>query len=82
MPAERAGQGEVGGWVGANSMTVSWLSFEQPLIGAGLAKSRVLSINGPRKQWCHLAEPQIPVFKADFSARASYHRPSILIAYT
>ena len=27
-------------------------------------------------------EPRIPVFKANFSARASYHRPSILIAYT
>ena len=35
-----------------------------------------------RKQWSHLAEPRIPVFMADFSARASYRRPSILIAYT
>ena len=37
MPAERAGQGEVGGWVhpkGTNSMAVSGLSFEQPLVGA------------------------------------------------
>ena len=38
-----------------------------------------LNINGHRKQWSHLAEPRIPVFKADFSARASYRRPSILI---
>ena len=63
-------------------MAVSGLSFEQPLVGAGKAKSRVLRLNGPRKQWSHLAEPRIPVFKADVSARASYHRPSILIAYT
>ena len=67
---------------GANSMAVPGLSFEQPLVGAGLTKSRVLSINGPRKQWSYLAEPRIPVFKAEFSARASYNRPYILIVYT
>ena len=60
---------------GVNSMAASGLSFEQPLVGAGWAISRVLSINGPRKQWSHLAEPQIPVFKAEYFARAS-HRPS------
>ena len=63
-------------------MATSGLSFEKPLVGAGWAISQVLSINGPRKQWSHLAEPRIPVFKADFSARASYRRPSILITYT
>ena len=41
----------------------------------------VLSVNGPRKQWSHLVEPRIPVFKADFLL-ASYHCPSILIAYS
>ena len=66
---------------GANSMAVSGLSFEQ--------RSRVGQIlsfkhkrAGARKQWSHLAQPRIPVFKADFSARASYHRLSILIVYT
>ena len=84
LSASRKGGAGGGGWVhpkGANSMAVSGLSFEQPLVGARSAISWVLSIIGPRKQWSHLAEPRIPVFKADFSARASYHRPSILIAY-
>ena len=83
--ASRKGGAGGGGWVhpkGANSMAVPGLSFEQPLVGAGYANSWVLSINRPRKQWSHLAEPRIPVFKADFSARASYRRPSILITYT
>ena len=83
MPAERAGQGEVGGctrrvqtaWPCLGSALNSpWLEPSRPFLGC-------ISINGPRKQWSHLAEPRIPVFKADFSARASYRRPSILIAY-
>ena len=84
--ASRKGGAGGGGWVhpkGANSMAVSGLSLNSPWLEPGAwAISRVLSINEPRKQWSHLAEPRIPVFKADFSARASYHRPSILIMYT
>ena len=56
----RKGGAREGGWV-HRSMAASGLSFEQPLVEAGQAISRVLSINGPRKQWSHLAEPRIPV---------------------
>ena len=57
-------------------------ALNSPWLEPGRPNLRFVSINGPRKQWSHLAEPRLPVFKADFSARASYHRPSILIAYT
>ena len=44
-------------WVhlkGANSMALSGLGRERPLVGAGQAISLVLSVNGPRKQSFHL----------------------------
>ena len=67
---------------GASRMEASGLGRLNTLVGAELAISQVLIVNGPRKQCCLLVQPQIPVFKADFSARASYHCPSILIAYS
>ena len=62
-----------------NSMAVSVFASEKPLVGAGYAISIHLSINGPRKQYSHLALPPIPVFEVDFSARVSYYCSSILI---
>ena len=53
---------------GANSMAMSGLGHEKPLVGAGYVFPLVLSVNRPRKQSSHLA---ILVFEADLSARVS-----------
>ena len=63
---------------GVNSMVVSVFAGKKPLVGARYAISLDLSINGPRKQYSHLALPPIPVFEVDFSARVSYYCSSIL----
>lgn len=48
---------------GENSVAMSGLGCEKPLVGAGGAITLVLS---PRKQTCYLVWPHIPASKASF----------------
>jgi len=58
---------------GANSMAASGLVSRNNLVGTGRAISVLFGLNGVRNKQSHLVGPLLSVFKARFSATASWH---------